>query len=256
MAVQPAKAVVAVARSPDALLEHSPQRSALLLTSIIIPVLNEEHRLAALINYLRVLPSKELQSLEVIVVDGGSSDASLSIATDLADKVVQSLPGRAIQMNEGAQLARGEVLVFLHADTWPASSLLFQCSQLIDSSSSWCFSKVRLDDDAIVFRVIEWFMNTRSTMSSIATGDQTVCVERSTFDRLKGYANIPLMEDIELSKRLKKVSRPIVFDERVVCSARKWRKNGVIKTVLTMWLLRAGYFFGASPERLRAIYYG
>lgn len=227
-----------------------------MLTSIIIPVLNEEPRLAALIGYLRELPGKELHSLEVIVVDGGSTDSSLDIARELADTVVQSPPGRAMQMNRGAQLASGDVLVFLHADTRPAASLLSQCRQLIEAGEVWCFSRVRLDDSARAFRVIEWFMNTRSKMTGIATGDQTICVEASTFRFLDGYANISLMEDIELSKRLKRVSRPLVHDERVVCSARKWQKNGVIKTVLMMWLLRAGYFFGASPQKLQAIYYG
>ncbi|MFK7732002.1 MAG: TIGR04283 family arsenosugar biosynthesis glycosyltransferase [Pseudomonadales bacterium] len=227
-----------------------------MLISIIIPVLNEEKRLAALINYLRELADKQLPPLEIIVVDGGSTDASLSIAADLADDVAKTLACRAAQMNEGARLASGDVLVFLHADSWPANNLFSQCGQLIGSNRLWCFSKVRLDDEAFVFRVIEWFMNTRSTMSGIATGDQTVCVKSSTFDQLNGYADIPLMEDIELSRRLKRVSRPIVFDERVVCSTRKWRKNGVIKTVLMMWLLRAGYFLGTSPARLHAIYYG
>lgn len=227
-----------------------------MLSSIIIPVLNEEHCLADLLAYLRELPVGELQSLEIIVVDGGSTDASLNIAEQLADTVVQSPPGRATQMNKGARLAKGDVLVFLHADTWPAKSLLLQCRLLIESRKEWGFFKVRLDDGAMVFRVIEWFMNTRSKMTGIATGDQTICVKASTFELLEGYANIPLMEDIELSKRLKRISCPIVPEERVVCSARKWRKNGVVKTVLTMWMLRAGYFFGANPERLRAIYYG
>lgn len=227
-----------------------------LLASIIIPVLNEEHRLTALIAHLRSLPAKKRQSMEIIVVDGGSSDASLGIAKNLADTVAQSPPGRAIQMNKGARLANGNVLVFLHADTWPAGCLLTQCELLSEASEAWCFSRVRLDDVALGFRVIEWFMNTRSSMTSIATGDQTICVKAETFERLNGYADIPLMEDIELSKRLKRTSRPIVHDERVVCSARKWRRNGVVKTVLMMWVLRAGYFFGVNPLRLRTIYYG
>lgn len=227
-----------------------------MLASIIIPVLNEEQRLASLIGYLRKLPDQKPHSLEVIVVDGGSTDASLEIATELADTVVQSAPGRAIQMNKGAQLAHGEVLVFLHADTRPTISLLSQCNQLIEASEVWCFSKVRLDDSAKAFRVIEWFMNIRSYATSIATGDQMICVEAATFHLLEGYANILLMEDVDLSKRLKRISRPLVLDARVVCSARKWLKNGVLKTVLMMWLLRAAYFFGVSPQRLQAIYYG
>ncbi len=227
-----------------------------MLISIIIPVLNEEGHLAGLIDYLRSLPRSKSQSLELIVVDGGSIDASVELATGLADAVVQTQTGRATQMNKGAQLASGEVLVFLHADARPAYSLCTQCSLLIEAREAWGFSKVHLDDQAPVFRMIEWFMNTRSRITGIATGDQAICVEASTFATINGYANISLMEDIELSKRLKRVSRPIVFDERVVCSTRKWRKNGVLKTVLMMWLLRAWYFLGANPERLRTIYYG
>ncbi len=226
-----------------------------MLASIIIPVLNEGDRLASLIGHLRQIPRLPHEHFEVIVVDGGSRDASPDIATTLADQVVHSSPGRALQMNKGAEHATGDVLVFLHADSMPPRDLFEQCSTLCHSTKAWSFSAVRLDDTAIAFRVIEWFMNMRSMLSGIATGDQMISVKAGTFRRLKGYASIALMEDIELSKRLKKESRPIFFKTPVVCSARKWRKHGVIRTVVMMWLLRAAYFSGVKPERLHAIYY-
>lgn len=226
-----------------------------MLVSIIIPVLNEERSLATLLDYLRGLPRTSGQDIEIIVVDGGSHDASPHIAARNADIAVCSALGRAKQMNAGAKRATGEMLVFLHADSTPTIDLLEQCRKLTDANEVWGFSAVRLDDEAPAFRVIESFMNKRSAMSGIATGDQMICVQTSTFKLLEGYANIPLMEDIELSKRLKKISRPVFFRRPVICSARKWRKHGIVRTVVMMWWLRAAYFFGANPERLHAIYY-
>ena len=227
-----------------------------MLVSLIIPSLNEAQRLPSLLKQVRKLRHDQSDRLEIIVVDGGSSDDTRQLCTPLADKVFQHTRGRAAQMRAGAECANGDLLVFLHADTVLPDDAFDCWRTLADSDKAWGFFMVRLSGAASAFRVIEWFMNHRSRLSSIATGDQTLCIKRDAYFELGGFADIELMEDIEISKRLKKVTDPMLFSSRVRCSVRRWQRSGVVRTVLIMWYLRAAYFFGASPTWLQKKYYG
>ena len=215
--------------------------------SIIIPVLNEADSIAAA---LKRLPD----SAEVIVVDGGSTDNTVAIASVTADRVVASEAGRAKQMNAGAHVAQGDVLVFLHADTQLPVQFEHALSAFTQSTHAWGHFHVRLDDPRFMFRVIETMMNVRSRLTSVATGDMTLFVRRRVFKESGGYADIALMEDIEISKRLRCLSKAFVVRDRVVTSARRWQAGGILRTVLLMWRLRLLYFFGASPDHLARAY--
>lgn len=219
--------------------------------SIIIPVLNEEAGLSRL--------SSQLQSIrqlghEIIVVDGGSVDNTLVIAYEVTDRVVISKAGRALQMNSGASVASGDVLLFLHADTILPDDAVQVVSDLAQRKNYWGRFDVRLSSSKYVYRLIEGLMNLRSCITSIATGDQAIFVEKNLFDRVQGFPEIALMEDVAISRRLKKISRPVCIKQRVVTSSRRWETNGVVSTVLLMWKLRLYYYFGVSPEKLNQLY--
>lgn len=220
--------------------------------SIIIPVYNEAENIVAL---LRRLQSYRFQGHEVIVVDGGSRDNSFDCAVGMVDKLLMSKPGRAMQMNIGAEQASGEVLVFLHADT----ELPPQANNLIvdamNNKNQWGRFNVRLSGRHRMFRIIETMMNWRSCLTGIATGDQVIFVRRNVFLQAGGYPEIKLMEDIELSKRLKIFSKPVCIKNPVTTSSRRWEKNGIVKTTLLMWQLRLLYFFGVPPDKLFTRYY-
>ena len=220
--------------------------------SIIIPVYNEvDHIVAA----LRRLQNYRLQGHEVIVVDGGSRDNTFDCAVGLVDKLLMSKPGRAMQMNIGAEQATGDVLVFLHADTelpHLANKLIID---VMKNKHQWGRFNVQLSGQHVLFRVIENMMNWRSCLTGIATGDQVIFVQRAVFGQVGSYPEIKLMEDIELSKRLKSFGKPACIKSRVITSSRKWEKNGIVKTVLLMWRLRLLHFFGVSADKLHAQYY-
>lgn len=218
--------------------------------SIIIPVLNEEMNLARLGEHLRTIA----QQHEVIIVDGGSRDNTLHIAYQLTDAVIVSSPGRAVQMNSGAEIASGEVLLFLHADTFLPDDALEIITALSAEKNYWGRFDVRLSSNRFVFRLIETLMNLRSCMTSIATGDQAMFIEKNLFQRVGGFPEIALMEDIEISRRLKKIAKPVCLKQKVITSSRRWENNGVVATVLLMWKLRLYYFFGMSPEKLKQLY--
>lgn len=221
--------------------------------SIVIPSLNEAANIDACLKALS--PVRELGA-QIIVADGGSSDDTVARAQAGADKVVISGPGRARQMNAGAQQARGQWLLFLHADTRLPDNMDDVMTAWEFAHSAWGFFFIRLDSPRAIFRIVERLMNWRSYYSRIATGDQCLFVKRELFERLGGYAEIPLMEDIELSKRLKRTGRPLVALARATTSARKWEREGVASTILLMWRLRLAYFFGADPANLVQKYYG
>ena len=192
---------------------------------------------------------------EVIVADGGSTDATCAIATALADVVLAAPRGRALQMNAGAARAIGDVLLFLHADTIVpqgfAAAVLAACAE--PSVVGGRFD-VNLDPSSPLLWLTGELMNRRSRLTGIATGDQTLFVRRAVFERLGGYAAMPLMEDVEFSKRLKREGRVACLRQRVTTSARRWQQRGVVRTILLMWSLRALYFCGVSPERLQRVY--
>jgi rSAM/selenodomain-associated transferase 2 len=218
--------------------------------SIIIPVLNEASAIVPLLTELKALRARGAQ---IIVADGGSSDDTPALAAPLADLVVHSARGRAHQMNAGAQRAEGEALLFLHADTsLPADADALIAAALADRP--WGRFDVDLAGAHPLLPVIAAMMNLRSRVTGIATGDQAIFMRRETFNLVGGFAAIPLMEDIELSARLKHAARPACLRQRVSASARRWEKHGLWRTVFLMWRLRFAYFFGADPHRLAVAY--
>jgi rSAM/selenodomain-associated transferase 2 len=219
--------------------------------SFVIPVLNEGEGLAETLGRLR----DGFPDAERIVIDGGSSDDTVSLSMRGAHCVLLSPAGRAVQMNLGAAAARSDYLCFLHADTQPCFTQESLVSQQ-DPEMGWGFCRIRLRSPRVSLRVISAFMNARSRITRVATGDQMLVVERSLFESINGYARIPLMEDVELCKRLRTQVAPRVLPLLVTSSARRWEQRGVLSTVLRMWLLRLAYWLGVSPERLWDHYYG
>ena len=225
----------------------------MLRISVVMPVLNEE---AYLVGSLGALQPLRERGCELIVADGGSRDRSVALAEPLADRVVVAPKGRAAQMNAGARQAGGDVLWFLHADTRPppdAPELIR--AALARPDRGWGRFDVRLSGSRPALRVVERAMNLRSRLTGIATGDQGIFVRRELFERIGGYPPIALMEDIALSRALKRHGRPICLQQRVLTSSRRWERNGIWRTILLMWRLRLAYFFGADPDRLARIYY-
>lgn len=192
---------------------------------------------------------------EVIVVDGGSSDDSAAIAECFGCVVVGSPRGRARQMNAGAALARGDVMLFLHADTrLPDGAPVLVAGALADGRYEWGRFDVRIEGVGGTLRVVAWMMNGRSRLTGIATGDQAMFVTRRAFTEVGGFPDQPLMEDVELSKRLGKISRPACIRERVITSARRWQARGAWRTILLMWRLRFDYWRGVPPGVLAEAY--
>ena len=219
--------------------------------SFVIPVLNEEAGIVALLQDLR----RRYPGSELIVVDGGSSDGTVAAAMPLSDQLLLAEPGRAAQMNLGGQVAKSEYVLFLHADSCPGidAAGLEAC---LAHGPQWGFCRVRLSGHQAVFRIIEWFMNQRSRLSRVATGDQMLFLRTSLFQHTGGFDAIPLMEDIAYCKRLRRLARPLVINVPVTTSSRRWEEQGVASTVLRMWLLRLAYFLGVPPARLWRHYYG
>jgi len=220
--------------------------------SIVIPVLDEAANIVAALNALAPL---RVRGAEVIVVDGGSRDDTVALARPLADLVITAPRGRAIQMNAGSSIARGDILLFLHADTrLPADADRLILDGLALSGRAWGRFDVAINGMHLLFPVIAWFMNTRSRLTGIATGDQAMFVTRQAFDAAGGFPQIALMEDITLARKLKRISRPLCLHARVTTSGRRWETRGVVRTILLMWRLRLAYFLGAKPEDLRRRY--
>jgi rSAM/selenodomain-associated transferase 2 len=220
--------------------------------SIILPVLNEasgiETRLADLTGLRRA-------GCEVIVVDGGSGDGTAVRAAPLCDQLIESEPGRALQMNAGAAHAHAGLLLFLHADTaLPAGALDAIESVTRGLGIAWGRFDVSLDSPRRTLKLVGAMMNLRSRLSGVATGDQALFMTREAFDSVGGFAPIALMEDVDISKRLRRLARPHCLRLRVTTSARRWESQGVWRTIFLMWRLRLAYFFGASPDALAQRY--
>ncbi|MFT6420545.1 MAG: rSAM/selenodomain-associated transferase 2 [Porticoccus sp.] len=216
--------------------------------SIVIPVLNEGAELTSCLQCLQGLRQTEA---ELIVVDGGSTDDSVERATVQADLVISSPRGRSLQMNAGAAEARGNYLLFLHSDT----RLPVGFSSHWLSDSIWGFFPVKLSGAGWAFRVIERAMSYRARLSGIGTGDQALFIRRDMFNQIGGFSAIPLMEDVEICRRLKALCPPRVLPSPVETSVRRWRQRGIVNTVLQMWWLRLAFFLGVSPARLARQYY-
>lgn len=211
-------------------------------------MLNESAALPALIEHLEVIRN---EGCEVLIVDGGSRDGSADMARRAGFSVLDSASGRARQMNVGAAAATGDTLVFLHADTrLPPGAIGLLRRALFDSGRPWGFFRVRIEGRSRILRVIAFFMNHRSRLTGIATGDQAMFVRRSTFERLQGFAEQPLMEDVEMAKRLRRIARPLRLPACVTTSGRRWEARGIWRTIVLMWMLRLAYWVGVRPEIL------
>lgn len=221
--------------------------------SIIIPVLNEADHIATILAALTPLRAR---GAEVIVVDGGSSDATRELAAPLADRVIPSERGRARQMNGGARLANGEVLLFLHADTLlpPDADQLILPNLYPACDFHWGRFDVTIAGQPAMLTTIGWMINWRSRTFGIATGDQAIFIRRELFNRLGGFPQLALMEDIELCKRLNRHSAPLCLREKVTTSGRRWENRGVWSTILLMWRLRFLYWIGVSSDQLAREY--
>ena len=230
--------------------------------SIIIPLLNEADNLPELIAHIASLDPAPQQ---VILVDGGSVDGSVAIAksvlksTEIAQlaidwHIIESTVGRAQQMNAGAMLATGDVLLFLHADTELPADAIDNVQQAI-AQYDWGRFDVRLDSCEPLLKIVGFVINKRSRLMSIATGDQAIFIKKSIFEQIGGYPDQPLMEDIELCKRLKKFARPACLKSKVITSARRWQQYGTWRTIFLMWQLRFDYWRGVSPNVLKQRYY-
>lgn len=218
--------------------------------SVVIPALDEEAQLAAAVASARA-PGVG----EIIVVDGGSRDATAHVARLHADRVLSAARGRALQMNAGAAAAGGEVLLFLHADTrLPPGFDAAVLDALADPATASGRFDVRLVPGTPLLRAVASLMNLRSRLSGIATGDQAVFVRRAVFEAIGGFEPIPLMEDIALARALKRRGRIACLHARVETSSRRWLRDGPLRTIVLMWWLRFLYFCGVPPERLRARY--
>ena len=219
--------------------------------SVILPVLNEADSIE---QTLLPLQSWRQRGHQLILVDAQSRDNTLQLARPLVDVVTQSTKGRANQMNAGVKHARHDILLFLHADTLLAED----ADQIVINTLKtfqWGRFNVCFSSKQLIFSVIASMMNIRSCLTGIATGDQAIFIKKELFNKVGGYPEQPLMEDIELSKRLKRLSPIACLQQTVETSSRRWQNNGVFKTIILMWWLRAAYFFGVSADRLKHWYH-
>jgi rSAM/selenodomain-associated transferase 2 len=220
--------------------------------SIIIPTLNES---AGIVAHLAALQVLRPQGVELVVVDGGSADDTVRLAQPLADRVLAAPRGRGAQMNVGARAASGDVLLFLHADTrLPRDAPEQVHAALADGQHVWGRFDVAIAGSHPFLHVIAWCINQRSRWTGIATGDQAIFVRRDVFEAAGRFAEIALMEDVALAKRLRRWTRPRCLECRVTTSGRRWQARGVLRTMLLMWLLRLGYWLGCKPAFLARLY--
>jgi len=221
------------------------------LHTIVIPILNEETKIQACLMQLQGFRGK---GIEVIVVDGGSVDKTTQLVEGLCDQFVSAVPCRAVQMNAGARQARGEIILFLHVDTQLPEDFLEIINSIEKDNHCWGRFDVKLSGKHYVFRVIEWMMNLRSRLTGIATGDQVIFMTQKIYRTVGGFPEIALMEDIAMSRKLRKIHSPLCLRQRVTTSSRRWEKHGIASTIIKMWWLRFSYFMGIDPARLAKQY--
>lgn len=219
--------------------------------AIIVPVRNEAVGLARFLDTLQPLRK---QGTTVVVVDGGSSDATASIAAPLCDALLRAPAGRAGQMNAGARHGDASVFLFLHADTLLPVGAVPQIENAINSGALWGRFDVTILGRSRWLPIIGAMMNLRSRCTGIATGDQALFVRKNTFDSLGGYADLALMEDIALCKRLRALAWPACLSARVQTSGRRWDERGALRTILLMWNLRWRYWRGEPVQELAKAY--
>ena len=219
--------------------------------SIVVPALNESAGIVAMLQGLQPLRAR---GVELLLADGGSSDGTPDLARPWVDAVVPAPRGRALQMNAGATQARADALLFLHADTQLPPRADGLVLQALAGGACWGRFDVRIAGRPWMLRVVAALMNLRSRCSGIATGDQAIFVRRDAFDRVGGFPVQPLMEDIEICRRSKRLGPPACLRARVCTSGRRWEQRGVWRTILLMWRLRWRYWRGESPARLAEAY--
>jgi rSAM/selenodomain-associated transferase 2 len=219
--------------------------------SIIIPVLNEASQIRYCLSRLQSLRGLDV---ELIVVDGGSVDATVECGRPLVDLVLVAPRGRGSQMNCGAGAATGHVLLFLHADTQLPDHALESIRNCISTGFDWGRFDVCIQGSLSGLSMVAFLMNLRSRLTGICTGDQAIFVTRERFNAVGCYPDIPLMEDIALCRGLRRTGRPACLTARVVTSGRRWEQNGVWRTIGKMWWLRLRYFLGADPVDLAREY--
>lgn len=219
--------------------------------SIVMPALNEAVGIEITLQALQELRRR---GIELLLADGGSTDGTVDLAAPWVDAVVAGPPGRALQMNAGAAYARANVLLFLHADTRLPPMADVQVLKAVAGGARWGRFDVHIEGRPWILRVVAMLMNQRSRLSGIATGDQGIFVTRDAFDAVGGFPVQPLMEDIEMSRRLKRLGKPACLRTKVVTSGRRWEQRGVWRTILLMWRLRWKYWRGESIANLVETY--
>jgi len=219
--------------------------------SIIMPCLDEGE---TLLTRLASLAPLRAAGHELILVDGGSEGLPEAAILGLVDRLLISPPGRAAQMNLGAGQARGDILWFLHADTQVFAGADRLLLDALASAPGWGRFDIRLSGNRPLLRMVALGMNLRSRWSGIATGDQGIFVHRRLFESVGGFPDQALMEDIEISRRLKRIARPHCLTPPLTTSSRRWERDGILKTILLMWGLRLAYWLGVSPARLASLY--
>ena len=221
--------------------------------SLVLPVRNE----AGLIReQLQRLQCYRANGHEIIVIDGGSRDATVEQTKGLVDRCEVSAAGRSNQMNHGASEAKGDILLFLHADTeLPVNADERICNALSAQGRRWGWFDVKLSKPLFAYRMVASMMNLRARLTSVSTGDQALFVERELFQEIGGFPQLALMEDIAISKALRRKGRPASPAGLVTTSSRRWEENGLVSTILLMWRLRFFYFIGVKPQKLREMYY-
>lgn len=223
-----------------------------MIVSVIVPMLNEALQLPALLDSLNRIPA---HICEVVFVDGGSSDGSPQLARASGYEVIAAGPGRARQMNAGAHAACGDILLFLHADTLlPDSALPQVIAALSDATEQWGRFDVTISGESSMFKIVGLLMNLRSRLTGVATGDQGIFLRRATFLAIGGFADQPLMEDIDLSCRLRAIARPVCLRGPAITSGRRWERRGIWATILLMWRLRFLYWLGIPASQLMEKY--
>ena len=218
---------------------------------IIVPVLNEAPGLAAALAPLQVFRQR---GVRLVVVDGGSEDGSLAVSQALCDHALSAPRGRASQLNAGAAACPAATLLFLHADTRLPANADVLVQNALHNGRAWGRFDVRIDSDRPLLAIVSRAMNLRSRWTGIATGDQAIFVAREAFAAVGGFADIALMEDIVISRALKRMGPPVCLREVVYISARRWERHGILRTIFLMWRLRAEFFFGANPDDLARKY--
>jgi rSAM/selenodomain-associated transferase 2 len=220
--------------------------------TVVIPVLNEVERIEK-----TLLPLKQVQDLEIIVVDGGSRDETVSLVESLGITVISTSPGRAKQMNLGAKMAQGEILLFLHGDTLISPDYLSQIRVFLSNSNSNIVAgafELKIDGEKWLYRVLEKMVNWRSHLFSLPYGDQAIFLTRELFWEIGGFQEIAIMEDFDLMQRLKQRGKIVIIPLKVITSDRRWRNLGIIKTTIINQLVILGYYLGISPTKLRKFY--